>query len=105
MLKVYVTSLNNLYVLSLKELFTLIIPFLNRDRCQKSTINICSQLWNVLSDDIISLEYANFRKRVRRNDIFNLLCDKNLVKIINVYSLSYYVYIILTVCFVISCFF
>ncbi len=64
--------------------YTLIIPSVTRDRCQKSTIYISSQLWNVLSDDIINLEYANFRNRVRRNDIFNLLCDKNVVKIINV---------------------
>ena len=64
--------------------YTLIIPTVTRDRSQKSVIYIGSQLWNAISDDIINLEYANFRRRVRRNDIFNLLCDKNLVKIINV---------------------
>ena len=63
---------------------TLTIPFVHRDRCQKSTIILCSQLWNVLPDNVINLEFTQFRRRIRRPDIFKLLCDKNVVQMIHV---------------------
>ena len=60
----------------------LVIPFVDRERCQKSFIIIGSKLWNCLSDDVLSLEYNKFRRKVNKSDVLQLLCDRNVLEIL-----------------------
>ena len=62
----------------------IVIPFVTRDRCQKSILILCSKLWNALSDDIVTLEFEQFRRKVYKNNLFQYLCDSNIVEILHV---------------------
>ena len=59
------------------------IPFVSR-RCKKSFIVLSSKLWNSLTDDIINLPFDQFRKRIRKNDIFQVMRDNNVIEIVQV---------------------
>ncbi len=60
----------------------IIIPFVSRDRCQKSVIILSSRIWNVLDNDIINLQYDQYRREIRKNRVFNYLCDKNVAEVL-----------------------
>ena len=62
----------------------LLFPFVSRDRCKKSFIVLSSKLWNSLTDDIINLPFDQFRKRIRKNDIFQVMRDNNVIEIVQV---------------------
>ena len=59
---------------------SIVIPFTNRERCKNSAFNCCAQVWNAISDEIIVLNFAQFRLAVRKNVFFNNLCDRGIVE-------------------------
>ena len=62
----------------------LLIPFMSKTRCTKTILIVNAKLWNALDSDIVAKEFIIFRKYVKSNICFNMLCDKGLIDVINV---------------------
>ena len=45
---------------------------------------VSSKLWNCLNDDVINLEFNKFRVRIQKNDIFQLLCERNVIEVLHI---------------------